>query len=88
MNPKVPLRRHMPLIDYVSIASCFVEVEIDKDLKTITVTRAVTVVAAGKIINLKTATSQNARSMVWSISKALHEETIWMKNWVNTSIQT
>jgi xanthine dehydrogenase YagR molybdenum-binding subunit len=57
-------------------SACFVEVEVDKELKTITVTRAVTAVAAGKIINPKTARSQVAGSMVWGISKALHEETI------------
>jgi xanthine dehydrogenase YagR molybdenum-binding subunit len=34
-------------------SASFVEVAIDKDLKTITVTRAVTAVAAGKIINPK-----------------------------------
>jgi xanthine dehydrogenase YagR molybdenum-binding subunit len=57
-------------------SASFVEVEVDKDLKTITVTRAVTAVAAGRIINPKTAQSQVLGSMVWGISKALHEETI------------
>ncbi|MGB8193460.1 MAG: xanthine dehydrogenase family protein molybdopterin-binding subunit [Chitinophagaceae bacterium] len=57
-------------------SASFVEVEIDKELKTITVTRAVTAVAAGRIINPKTARSQIMGSMVWGISKALHEETI------------
>ncbi|RBQ11716.1 xanthine dehydrogenase family protein molybdopterin-binding subunit [Pedobacter miscanthi] len=61
-------------------SAAFVEVEIDKDLKTITVTRAVTAVAAGKIINPKTATSQITGSMVWGISKALYEETILDEN--------
>lgn len=57
-------------------SASFVEVEVDKDLKTITVTRAVSAVAAGKIINPKTARSQILGSMVWGISKALYEETI------------
>lgn len=57
-------------------SASFVEVEIDKELKTITVTRIVTAVAAGKIINPKTATSQIRGSMIWGISKALHEESI------------
>jgi xanthine dehydrogenase YagR molybdenum-binding subunit len=61
-------------------SAAFVEVEIDKDLKTINVTRAVTAVAAGKIINPKTARSQILGSMVWSISKALREETILDEN--------
>lgn len=57
-------------------SASFVEVEVDKDLGTISVTRAVTAVAAGKIINPKTARSQILGSMVWGISKALHEETL------------
>ncbi len=57
-------------------SAAFVEVEVDAELKTITVTRAVTAVAAGKIINPKTARSQIEGSMVWGISKALHEATI------------
>lgn len=57
-------------------SASFVEVEVDKDLGTVTVTRAVTAVAAGKIINPKTAKSQIYGSMIWGISKALHEETI------------
>jgi xanthine dehydrogenase YagR molybdenum-binding subunit len=57
-------------------SACFVEVEVDKELKTITVTRAVTAVAAGRIINPMTARSQITGSMIWGISKALHEETI------------
>jgi len=61
-------------------SASFVEVEVDQDLGTVTVTRAVTAVAAGKIINPKTATSQILGSMIWGISKALHEETIMDDN--------
>lgn len=57
-------------------SAVFVEVEVDEDLGTINVTRAVTAVAAGRIINPKTARSQILGGMVWGISKALHEETI------------
>ena len=57
-------------------SATFVEVEVDKDLGTITVTRAVTAVAAGRIINPKTAASQITGSMVWGISKALYEESL------------
>ncbi|GGF28498.1 xanthine dehydrogenase family protein molybdopterin-binding subunit [Flavobacterium limi] len=57
-------------------SASFVELEIDKDLGTISVTRAITAVAAGKIINPKTAKSQILGSMIWGISKALHEETL------------
>ncbi|MES2455591.1 MAG: xanthine dehydrogenase family protein molybdopterin-binding subunit [Bacteroidota bacterium] len=57
-------------------SASFVEVEVDRELKTISVTRIVTAVAAGKIINPKTAKSQVLGSMVWGISKALHEESV------------
>lgn len=57
-------------------SAVFVEVEIDEDLGTVNVTRAVTAVAAGKIINPKTARSQILGGMIWGISKALREETI------------
>ncbi|RQP12048.1 MAG: xanthine dehydrogenase family protein molybdopterin-binding subunit, partial [Chryseobacterium sp.] len=54
----------------------FVEVEVDKELREITVTRALTAIAAGTIINPKTARSQIEGSMVWGISKALQEESL------------
>jgi xanthine dehydrogenase YagR molybdenum-binding subunit len=57
-------------------SAVFVEVEVDEELGMVNVTRALTAVAAGKIINPKTATSQILGGMVWSISKALREETI------------
>ncbi len=57
-------------------SAAFVEVEIDKQLGTITVSRALTAVAAGRIINPKTARSQILGGMVWGISKTLCEETI------------
>ncbi|MCE6990140.1 xanthine dehydrogenase family protein molybdopterin-binding subunit [Dyadobacter sp. CY323] len=57
-------------------AAAFVEVEVDEELGIINVTRALTAVAAGRIINPKTARSQILGGMVWSISKALREETI------------
>jgi len=57
-------------------SAAFVEVEVDEELGVINVTRALTAVAAGNIINPKTARSQILGGMVWSISKALREETI------------
>jgi len=57
-------------------SAVFVEVEVDEEVGMIEVKRAVTAVAAGKIINPKTAESQVLGGMVWGISKALHEETI------------
>jgi xanthine dehydrogenase YagR molybdenum-binding subunit len=57
-------------------SAAFVEVEVDEELGTIQVTRAITAVAAGNIINPKMARSQILGGMVWGISKALFEETI------------
>ncbi len=57
-------------------SAVFVEVEVDEQLGIIEVKRALTAVAAGKIINPKTAESQLLGGMIWGISKALHEETI------------
>ena len=76
-GPRVlKLRKHSK----ATHSATFVEVEIDRELKTITVTRAVTAVAAGRIINPKTAGSQVTGSMIWGISKALYEESILDKN--------
>ena len=61
-------------------SAAFVEVEVDEELGTIKVSRALTAVAAGRIINPKTARSQVLGGMVWSISKALMEETILDNN--------
>ena len=54
----------------------FVEVKVDEDLGTIHVTRVVNAVAAGRILNPKTARSQVLGSVVWGISMALMEESI------------
>ena len=52
----------------------FVEVKVDEDLGTVHVTRVVNAVAAGRIINPKTARSQVLGATVWGISMALMEE--------------
>lgn len=57
-------------------SAAFVEVEVDQELGRIVVTRALTAVAAGRIINPKTAKSQILGGMTWGISKALREESI------------
>ena len=61
-------------------SAAFVEVEVDEQLGMVNVTRAVTAVAAGRIINPKTARSQILGGMVWGISKALREETLMDHN--------
>ncbi|RTQ46751.1 xanthine dehydrogenase family protein molybdopterin-binding subunit [Hymenobacter gummosus] len=54
----------------------FAEVKVDEELGTVHVTRVVNVVAAGRILNQKTARSQVLGSVVWGISMALMEETV------------
>lgn len=53
----------------------FVEVRVNELLGMVRVTRAVSAVAAGRIISAKTAASQVSGAVVWGISEALHEET-------------
>lgn len=53
----------------------FAEVEVDPDLGTVRVRRAVGAFAGGRILNAKTATGQYAGGMVWGIGMALLEQT-------------
>jgi len=57
-------------------SAVFAEVKIDEQLGVIRVTRVVSAVAAGRILNTKTASSQIMGSVVWGIGMALHEETL------------
>ncbi len=57
-------------------SAIFAEVKVDEELGVIRVTRVVSAVAAGRIINTKTAASQVMGSVVWGIGMALHEETL------------
>ena len=56
-------------------SAVFAEVRVDEELGQIRVTRVVNAVAAGKILNPKTARSQVLGGVVWGLSMALHEET-------------
>ncbi len=56
-------------------SAVFAEVKIDEQLGVIRVTRVVSAVAAGRILNAKTARSQIMGGVVWGIGMALHEET-------------
>jgi xanthine dehydrogenase YagR molybdenum-binding subunit len=51
-------------------------VKVDEQIGVIRVTRVVNAVAAGRILNTKTARSQIMGSVVWGIGMALHEETL------------
>jgi xanthine dehydrogenase YagR molybdenum-binding subunit len=57
-------------------SAVFAEVKIDEQLGVIRVTRVVSAVAAGRILNTKTAANQVMGSVVWGIGMALHEETL------------
>ncbi len=57
-------------------SATFAEVKVDEQLGVIRVTRVVSAVAAGRILNTKTAASQVIGSVVWGIGMALHEETL------------
>jgi xanthine dehydrogenase YagR molybdenum-binding subunit len=54
----------------------FAEVKVDEELGVVHVTRVVNAVAAGRIMNTKTARSQVLGSVVWGIGMALMEETV------------
>ncbi|MNM32098.1 Xanthine dehydrogenase molybdenum-binding subunit [compost metagenome] len=57
-------------------SAVFCEVRVDEELGTVKVTRVVSAVAAGRIMNPRTAASQVSGAVVWGISQALHEETL------------
>jgi xanthine dehydrogenase YagR molybdenum-binding subunit len=56
-------------------SAIFTEVKVDEQLGVIRVARVVSAIAAGRILNTKTATSQILGGVVWGIGMALHEET-------------
>ncbi|GGY08161.1 molybdopterin-dependent oxidoreductase [Massilia dura] len=55
-------------------SAVFVEVRVDEQTGMVRVTRVTSAIAAGRIMNTKTATSQITGGIVWGISQALHEE--------------
>jgi xanthine dehydrogenase YagR molybdenum-binding subunit len=57
-------------------SAIFAEVRVDEQLGVIRATRIVSAVAAGRILNTKTANSQIMGGVVWGIGMALHEETL------------
>jgi xanthine dehydrogenase YagR molybdenum-binding subunit len=57
-------------------SAIFAEVTVDEEIGVIRVTRVVNAVAAGRILNTKTARSQIMGAVVWGIGMALHEETL------------
>src|SRR5262249_2921879 len=59
-----------------SHTAIFAEVKVDEDLGTIEVSRIVTAVAAGRILNPKTARSQIMGGIVWGMGMALEEASL------------
>ncbi len=57
-------------------SAVFVEVRVDEQLGQIRIPRIVNAVAAGRIINPKTARSQIIGGVVWGVGMALHEEAL------------
>jgi xanthine dehydrogenase YagR molybdenum-binding subunit len=57
-------------------SAVFAEVKVDEQLNVVRVTRIVSAVAAGRILNPKTAHSQIMGGVIWGIGMALHEETL------------
>lgn len=57
-------------------SAVFAEVKIDEELGIVRVTRIVSAIAAGKILNTKTARSQIMGAVVMGIGSALHEESV------------
>ncbi|AWM00410.1 xanthine dehydrogenase family protein molybdopterin-binding subunit [Bradyrhizobium amphicarpaeae] len=57
-------------------SAVFAEVKVDEELGVIRVTRIVSAIAAGRILNTKTGRSQIMGGVVWGIGMALHEETV------------
>src|ERR1700730_1679420 len=57
-------------------SAVFAAVKVDEQLNVIRVTRIVSVVAAGRILHDKTASSQIIGGVGWGIGMALHEETL------------
>jgi xanthine dehydrogenase YagR molybdenum-binding subunit len=58
-------------------SAVFAEVKVDEQLGVIRVTRVVSAIAAGRILNTKTGHSQIMGSIVGGIGMALHEETLF-----------
>lgn len=70
LPPIFSIKKH---VSYAHTA-VFAEVRIDEDLGVLRATRIVIAVAAGRILNAKTARSQILGSVVMGLGKALHEE--------------
>jgi xanthine dehydrogenase YagR molybdenum-binding subunit len=57
-------------------SAVFCEVRVDEEFGTVRVTRVVSAIAAGRIVNAKAARSQIVGGVVWGIGQGMHEETL------------
>src|SRR5262249_1183122 len=73
--PAAPSPKQAQYSSY-SPSAVFAEVKGDQDLGTIHVTRVVSAIAGGRILNPKTARSQILGGIVWGIGMALEEESV------------
>lgn len=71
----LPNQREQSKYARATHSAVFCEVRVDEALGTIRVTRVVSAIAAGRIINPMAARSQILGGVVWGISHALHEGT-------------
>ncbi len=72
-GPSPEAARTTPIYSHSAV---FAEVQVDEDLGTVRVTRVVSAVAGGRILNPKTARSQILGGIVWGIGMALEEESV------------
>ena len=72
----IPNLLHMLEYSFNTHSAVFVEVKVDEDLGTVIVSRVVSAIAGGKVLNPKTARSQILGAVVWGISMALEEESV------------
>ncbi|MGI4021567.1 MAG: xanthine dehydrogenase family protein molybdopterin-binding subunit [Janthinobacterium lividum] len=79
-NSTAPNMLHMLEYSFNTHSAVFVEVKVDEDLGTVVVSRVVSAIAGGRIINPKTARSQILGAVVWGISAALEEESVMDNN--------
>jgi xanthine dehydrogenase YagR molybdenum-binding subunit len=72
-SPSAATQRRYSAYTHMAV---FAEVRVDEELGTVRVPRLVAAVAAGRILNPKTARSQVLGGLVWGVSMALHEESM------------
>jgi xanthine dehydrogenase YagR molybdenum-binding subunit len=72
-----PPPKEQPAVEFQSFGAQFIEVKIDPALPRVQVTRAVSVMDCGRVINAKTARSQVMGGVIMGIGMALEEETIY-----------